>query len=411
MSRSLKAWTRTTAFKFSLFTLLAIIGIVVLTASFLWMERNALLQERQIGARQAVETAYGVITYYQRQAESGVLTEEQAKQQAMDAIRGMRYSGQEYFWVNDMTPRMLMHPIKPELEGKDLAGMKDPNGLKLFVAFVDTVKASPTHDGYVYYLWPKPGVEQPVQKVSYVKAFTPWGWILGSGVYLDTVDAVVWGQAGDFALAAILLALVLLVLGRVLSRRLVRQLGADYLGYSLLDAIIDDYFGVLDQFNARVEDLDRQVLGGHDRFILARIQRQKQDAMRLRRALVPLREVLNTLVRGDYDFFQRDTLVYLRDAFDHTLHLIESLEAAREVISGMLDLYMSAQSNRLNVQMRVLTVITIIFMPLTLIAGIYGMNFDNMPELHWHYGYFYVMGLMLAIALGLLLVFWRRRWL
>lgn len=195
------------------------------------------------------------------------------------------------------------------------------------------------------------------------------------------------------------------------GRGLVRQLGADYLGYSLLDAIIDDYFGVLDQFNARVEDLDRQVLGGHDRFILARIQRQKQDAMRLRRALVPLREVLNTLVRGDYDFFQRDTLVYLRDAFDHTLHLIESLEAAREVISGMLDLYMSAQSNRLNVQMRVLTVITIIFMPLTLIAGIYGMNFDNMPELHWHYGYFYVMGLMLAIALCLLLVFWRRRWL
>jgi methyl-accepting chemotaxis protein len=227
MSRSLKAWTRTTAFKFSLFTLLAIIGIVVLTASFLWMERNALLQERQIGARQAVETAYGVITYYQRQAESGVLTEEQAKKQAMDAIRGMRYSGQEYFWVNDMTPRMLMHPIKPELEGKDLAGMKDPNGLKLFVAFVDTVKASPTHDGYVYYLWPKPGVEQPVQKVSYVKAFTPWGWILGSGVYLDTVDAVVWEQAGDFALAAAILALVLLVLGRVLSRRLVRQLGGE----------------------------------------------------------------------------------------------------------------------------------------------------------------------------------------
>ncbi len=195
------------------------------------------------------------------------------------------------------------------------------------------------------------------------------------------------------------------------GRGLVRQLGADYLGYSLLDAIIDDYFGVLDQFNARVEDLDRQVLSGHDRFILARIQRQKQEAMRLRRALVPLREVLNTLTRGDYAFFQRDTMVYLRDAFDHTLHLIESLEAAREAIGGMLDLYMSAQSNRLNVQMRVLTVITIIFMPLTLIAGIYGMNFDNMPELHWHYGYFYIIGLMLLIAAALLLVFWRRRWL
>ncbi|CAM5197013.1 Methyl-accepting chemotaxis protein I OS=Castellaniella defragrans (strain DSM / CCUG 39792/ 65Phen) OX=1437824 GN=BN940_10526 PE=4 SV=1 [Castellaniella denitrificans] len=227
MSRSLQAWTRSTAFKFALFTLVAIIGIVVLTASLLWMERGALLQERQIGARQAVETAYGVITYYHRQAETGTLTEEQAKKQAMDAIRGMRYSGEEYFWINDMVPRMVMHPIKPELEGKDLSGMQDPNGLKLFVAFVDTVKASPAHDGYVFYLWPKPGVDQPVEKVSYVKEFAPWGWILGSGVYLDTVDAVVWGQAGGFALAAAILALILLVVGTALSRRLVRQLGGE----------------------------------------------------------------------------------------------------------------------------------------------------------------------------------------
>ncbi|WP_368639128.1 methyl-accepting chemotaxis protein [Castellaniella ginsengisoli] len=227
MSRSLQAWTRTTAFKFALFTLAAIVGIVVLTASLLWMERGALLQERQIGARQATETAYGVIEYYHRQAASGALTEAQAKQLAMDAIRGMRYSGQEYFWINDMQPRMVMHPIKPELEGKELGGMQDPNGLRLFVAFVDTVKASPTHDGFVFYLWPKPGVDQPVQKVSYVKEFTPWGWILGSGVYLDTVDAVVWGQAGGFALAAAILAAILLVLGAVLSRRLVRQLGGE----------------------------------------------------------------------------------------------------------------------------------------------------------------------------------------
>lgn len=195
------------------------------------------------------------------------------------------------------------------------------------------------------------------------------------------------------------------------GRGQLRQHGADYLAYSLLDAIIDDYFGVLDLFNARVEELDKQVLAGHDKAILLRIQRQKQDAMRLRRALVPLREVLNALVRGDYPFFGQHSMLYLRDAFDHTLHLLESLESAREVIAGMLELYMSAQSNRLNVQMRVLTVITIIFMPLTLIAGIYGMNFDHMPELHWAYGYFYVIGLMAAIAGGLGWVFWRRRWL
>lgn len=197
----------------------------------------------------------------------------------------------------------------------------------------------------------------------------------------------------------------------VQGRGQLRQLGADYLAYSMLDAVIDDYFGVIDDFNTRVEQLDKLVLASRDRYVLARIQRLKQDAMRLRRSLVPLREVLNVLTRGEHAQFQPGTMLYLRDAFDHTLHLIESLESAREVISGMLELYMSAQSNRLNVQMRVLTVITIIFMPLTLIAGIYGMNFDNMPELHWHYGYYAIIGLMLLIAVVLGLLFWRRRWL
>lgn len=226
MARTL-AWTRTTSFKFTLFTGLAILGIVVLTGALLWMERNALLQERQDGARQAVETAYGVLTYFHDQAQQGKLSEEQAKQQAMDTLRGMRYSGQEYFWINDMQPRMLMHPFQPKLQGQDLSNMKDPNGLKLFVAFVDTVKASPTHDGFVFYLWPKQGATQPVAKVSYVKGFAPWGWVLGSGVYLDTVNAIVWGQAGNFALAAGVLALILLSIGVFLSRRLVRQLGGE----------------------------------------------------------------------------------------------------------------------------------------------------------------------------------------
>ncbi|CAM5780872.1 methyl-accepting chemotaxis protein [Castellaniella caeni] len=221
------ARTRTTSFKFALFTLVAIIGIALLTGAFLWMERNALLKERQDGARQAVETAYGVITYLDAQVKKGALTEDQAKQQAMDAIRGTRYSGQEYFWINDMQPRMVMHPIQPKLNGQDLSAIKDPNGLRLFVAFVDTVKASPSHDGFVFYLWPKQGAAQPVPKVSYVKEFAPWGWILGSGVYLDTVNATLWNQAIRFVLAALVLAAILLALGLTLSRRLVRQLGGE----------------------------------------------------------------------------------------------------------------------------------------------------------------------------------------
>ncbi|WP_323016897.1 methyl-accepting chemotaxis protein [Castellaniella sp.] len=227
MARDHIAWTRTTSFKFTLFTLLAIVGIAILTSALLWMERSALLHEREVGARQAVESAYGVITYFHDQAQKGQISEDQAKQQAMDTIRGMRYSGQEYFWINDMQPRMLMHPFVPKLVGQDLSDMKDPNGLRLFVAFVDTVKASPTHDGFVFYLWPKQGAAQPVEKVSYVKGFEPWGWILGSGVYLDTVNAVVWRQAGQFSLAAGGLALILLAVGVLLSRRLVRQLGGE----------------------------------------------------------------------------------------------------------------------------------------------------------------------------------------
>lgn len=220
-------WTRTTSFKFSLFTLTAILSIVVLTSVLLWLERDALLHEREVGARQAVETAYGVLDYYHDQSKQGVLSEQDAKIRAMDAIRGMRYSGEEYFWINDMQPTMLMHPFKPDLEGKDLSDNKDPNGLRLFVAFVDTVKASPTHDGFVFYMWPKQGKAQPVDKVSYVKGFEPWGWILGSGVYLDTVNATVLDQAVWFGIAALILAVLLLAIGRGLSRNLVRHLGAE----------------------------------------------------------------------------------------------------------------------------------------------------------------------------------------
>lgn len=192
---------------------------------------------------------------------------------------------------------------------------------------------------------------------------------------------------------------------------LMRQRGSDFLAYSLVDMIIDHYFGTIDEFNVRVEAADASLLSRHDSGVLRRIHRLKHDSLKLRRALLPLRDALTQLTRGDHAYFKAETQVYLRDAFDHSLHLIESLESARDMVSGMLDLYLSNQSNRLNVQMRILTVITIVFMPLTLISSIYGMNFVNMPELHWKYGYFVVLSLMVAIAAGLCWMFWRRKWL
>ncbi|MDN0073848.1 magnesium/cobalt transporter CorA [Crenobacter sp. SG2303] len=194
------------------------------------------------------------------------------------------------------------------------------------------------------------------------------------------------------------------------GKGLARQRGADFLAYSLIDAIIDDYFGVLDAFTLRVEKADSTLLGNRDNGVLRTIHRLKHDSLRFRRALLPLRDALNQATRGDHPHFGDESRIYLRDAYDHTLHLIESLESSRDMVSGMLDLYLSNQSNRLNVQMRVLTVITIIFMPLTLIVGIYGMNFEYMPELHWRYGYFTVLAGMLVISSLLGYYFWKKRW-
>lgn len=191
---------------------------------------------------------------------------------------------------------------------------------------------------------------------------------------------------------------------------MLRGKGADYLAYSLLDAIIDDYFGVLSQFTEHVERTDQLLLHGREQGVLNKVQRLKHDCLKLRRSILPLREMLLTMLRGEYRLIRPETQVYLRDAYDHTMHVIESLEMSREMVADMLDLYLSTQSHRLNLQMRVLTVFSMIFMPLTLIAGIYGMNFENMPELHWHYGYFAVLGLMATIAGGLVWLFWKRNW-
>ena len=215
----------TTARKLALLVASAVLGIVVLTTWFLVSERQLLLQERQAGVRQVVEVAHGVAEHFHALAQKGSLTQEQAQAGAAAAIQALRYSGSEYLWINDMDVRMLMHPIRPELNGKDLSGNKDPNGKQLFVEFVKTVQASGA--GFVPYLWPKPGSEKPVAKVSYVKGFAPWGWVIGSGVYIDTVDAAIAQRAAGFGALALVLGSALLVLGTLIARSLLRQLGGE----------------------------------------------------------------------------------------------------------------------------------------------------------------------------------------
>lgn len=189
-----------------------------------------------------------------------------------------------------------------------------------------------------------------------------------------------------------------------------RKFGADYLCYSLLDSIVDHYFTVLEFLSEATEHLESRLLIKAEVKMLGDIHTLKTDTMQIRRALWPLREVLNMLQHGEARQFKPETLIYLRDVYDHTVHVIESVEMIRDLMSGMLDIYMSAMSNRLNQQMRVLTVITTIFMPLTLISSVYGMNFKHMPELDWYWGYYAVLGVMGSIAVVMSFIFWRRRW-
>ncbi|PHV11981.1 magnesium/cobalt transporter CorA [Chitinimonas sp. BJB300] len=191
----------------------------------------------------------------------------------------------------------------------------------------------------------------------------------------------------------------------------VRKLGADYLVYALLDKVVDRYFGVLEALGELVESLEDEVGEGVHLGVLQRIHALRREMLYLRRALWPMREVLNALQRDDGDYFCAETQIYLRDVYDHAVHLIEAQEMLRDLVGGLTDFYMSNQGNRLNREMRMLTVIATIFMPLTFIVGVYGMNFDFMPELHWRYGYFLIWGIMGLIATGMGYTFWRRRWL
>lgn len=203
----------------------AVLGTIVLAAIFLLSERTLMMQERQSAVRQTVEIGYNLIAHFHDQASKGAITEDEAKQRAMAAIKPLRYSGSEYFWINDMHPKMVMHSVRPDLDGKDLTENKDPTGKHLFVEFVNAVKAGGA--GFVPYMWPKAAGQPPVQKVSYVKGFAPWGWIIGSGVYVDTVDTAMASRALCLAAGALVLAGLLLTIGIVIARGLLNQLGGE----------------------------------------------------------------------------------------------------------------------------------------------------------------------------------------
>ncbi len=189
-----------------------------------------------------------------------------------------------------------------------------------------------------------------------------------------------------------------------------RRWGADYLVYSMLDKLVDRYFTVLEAIGERIEAVEDSFEAGIGPDHLGEIQNLRRSLLAVKRGLWPLREMINTLQRDEPDFFRNETQLYLRDVYDHTVQLIESVEALRDLVGSLQDTYLSLQSHRMNLQMRVLTVITTIFLPLSLLAGIYGMNFENIPELHTHNGYFVLLGVMVLIAASLAGYFKYKRW-
>jgi magnesium transporter len=190
----------------------------------------------------------------------------------------------------------------------------------------------------------------------------------------------------------------------------VRKMGPDYLLYALMDAVVDNYFLVLEAIGEELEILEDQLLENPTPGVLQTVHKLKREMIFLRKAVWPLREVINGLEKSGSKLVKKTTAVYLRDIYDHTIQVIETVETYRDMVAGLQDLYLSSVSNKMNEVMKVLTIIATIFIPLTFIAGIYGMNFEFIPELKWKMGYFFIWGLMAVIALVMLFYFKRKKW-
>ncbi len=190
-----------------------------------------------------------------------------------------------------------------------------------------------------------------------------------------------------------------------------RTRGADFLAYSLIDAIVDHYFVVLEHVGDQIERLEGALIERTDGSMLRRVQAWRHALLEFNHAVWPLREAIGWLARGETSYIEERTRLYMRDVYDHLMYVIENLTTYREMLGNLVELHLSATSTRLNEVMKTLTIIATIFMPITFIVGVYGMNFDYMPELHWRWGYPAVMLLMLGIAIGLTLYFRRKGWL
>jgi len=191
----------------------------------------------------------------------------------------------------------------------------------------------------------------------------------------------------------------------------IRKLGPDYLLHSLIDAVVDNYFVILEEIGGRIERLEDELLESPTQKTSHAVHELKRDLIFIRKSVWPLREVISVMAKGDLLQLRESTAIYFRDVHDHTIQIIDTTESFRDMVSGMLDVYLSVISNKMNEVMKVLTMFASIFIPLTFVAGVYGMNFKNMPEVSWPHGYYFALGIMAAMALSLLVFFKYKKWL
>jgi magnesium transporter len=194
------------------------------------------------------------------------------------------------------------------------------------------------------------------------------------------------------------------------AKGVITKMTPDYLVYSLIDSIIDSYFAILEVLGEKIEKIEEELVNNPHKQTLTTIYALKREMLYLRKTVWPLREAISRLERGESELVTKSTHLYLRDVYDHTINVLDTIETYREMLSGMIDIYLSSISNRLNETMKYLALISTIFIPMTFIASIYGMNFETIPELHWLHGYWFALGLMFSVGFGFLIYFKKKKW-
>ena len=253
-----------------------------------------------------------------------------------------------------------------------------------------------------------------------LEAYASHLFIIAQMIYRDAEECICGEQVSIFICGNVLITIqedsVMDVFDPVRERIRagggnVRKMKADYLAYALLDAIVDHGFPVLEHIGEMLEEIEDEVLACPGKETVGQLHGLKRTLMQLRRFIWPERDVVSALLHSDSPFVQKETKVYLRDLYDHTVQIMDLIESYRDVATGLMEMYLSSVSLRTNEIMRVLTVISSIFIPLTFLAGVYGMNFENMPELKTRWGYFVCIGVMVIISVFQLIFFRRKKWL